>query len=596
MGRLHLLWRTNICIVKNPNLTNVNAITCVGTNMRLPIWLAATAFALHLLNPCAAQTASPTQPKRWVLADDVRVRAKPSADGNVLGSLPRGAELILKSPDVIDGFCLIEGEGRYGYMACKFLSAERIARLKAGEDGVPPDRRWVSGNGVTLRESPRKDATVLGRMALNHVVTLVEKDVGGGYCKVQPAVGLGGYTACQYLVSTPVVLANVVGSGPASAEYDPERAFALEPSWTALENYANVLRERNASKPAQGIRPRDDVLERMKAHLALGIMGAKPTPYEDWAELKRKAAAADLDSVQEGGRLVSQGKIVPQPLDLRMQQAMWAANELQSGIGIWGSLHDAISSKGGPERVIRLVRTLEFPSVLPSLFKNESELAPPGASAESASGRFGIVFRQLVAPRPKPAASAEETNGAGLYDMLSRTQVLTKPVKRVQLMRDGRLRVESSFLRQSETLWRDVDGPMCEGWVEGFGYGDADPNIWKYFGSEGNPNLKIRNGLKGSLYAFYTNIDLTLAAAIKTEIPMKLDRETTGFVRGVSLYYDLNGDGVPDVVVWEGQGKGPGHLEGPTTTDDRWYRLALANVSGAWKVLGSDIFGYGCGC
>jgi hypothetical protein len=100
----------------------------------------------------------------------------------------------------------------------------------------------------------------------------------------------------------------------------------------------------------------------------------------------------------------------------------------------------------------------------------------------------------------------------------------------------------------------------------------------------------------GSLFAFYTNIALPRGSAIRTEAPMQLDRNDTGFLRGIHLYYDLDSDGIPDLAVWEGHGKGPGHLDGSTTTDDRWYRLALANIAGRWKILGSDVFSYGCGC
>jgi len=99
------------------------------------------------------------------------------------------------------------------------------------------------------------------------------------------------------------------------------------------------------------------------------------------------------------------------------------------------------------------------------------------------------------------------------------------------------------------------------------------------------------------IYRFYTNIDLPRDAALRTEAQVKLDRNSTGFVRGTYLYYDIDGDGTPDIAIWEGEGKGPGDIStGPTTTDDRWYRLVLANINGAWKVLDSDEFSYGCGC
>ena len=567
--------------------------------MRSCSLIAGAALTLTILMPLTAQAASPAQPPRWVLADDLRVRAGPGLEHKVIGTLPRGAELILKTA-AVDNFCLIEGEGQHGYVACQYLSAERVARRRAGEGGVDAAQRWVSGNGVTLREAPRSDAAVVGRLALNTIVKLLREEVGSGYCEVRTASSPSAYTACRYLAITPVVLAHIRGYRRAdetpSPEYDPERAFWLEPGWEALEGYAEHLKQRHHAAPPQEPWPRSDALERMKAHLALGLKGRKPAPYPDWSELKRKASQ-DMDLSGEARRLQRQGKQVPENLWLRDGRTQNVANELQNAIGIWGPLHDAISAGGGAARVIRLVRTLEFPSVRASLFRSEAELAPPNATAEEASGRFAIVFRQLLTPRPKPKPGAEDGSGPGLYDMLARTQVLVRPVTRVQLFRDGRLRAEPSLIRMKETLWREVDEPMCSGWVPGFAYGEADTAIWRYFDSHHrNEQAKLNSNPAGSLFAFYTNIDLPRLTAVRTEIPMKLDREATGFVRGVHLQYDLDGDGVTDLAVWEGQGKGPGHLDGSTTTDDRWYRLVLVNIDGAWKVLGSDVFGYGCGC
>jgi hypothetical protein len=203
----------------------------------------------------------------------------------------------------------------------------------------------------------------------------------------------------------------------------------------------------------------------------------------------------------------------------------------------------------------------------------------------------------------KPGAEADSAavlSAAGLYDMQVRTQALVRPVHRVQLLRDGRLRVEPSVVSQKQTLWRDVDEPMCEGWEPGFGFGDgegryADDASMDAGSDATKPEKQKANPAKG-LFAFYTTMDMPLGRATLTQTTVKLNRDDTGFVRGTHLYYDLDGDGIPDLAAWEGQGHGPGHLDGPTTTDDKWYRLFLVNVNGAWKVLGSDVYGYGCGC
>ncbi|HQR23104.1 MAG TPA: hypothetical protein PKV98_19720, partial [Burkholderiaceae bacterium] len=126
------------------------------------------------------------QPPRWVQADGLRVRNGPGADREIKGVLQRGAQVILKSAEPFDGYCLVEGEGQYGYVACQYLSAEPVPRPRAGQGGVPADRRWIAGTSVVLRAGPTRDASVSGRLALNSTVRLLKEDAGAGYCEVQP--------------------------------------------------------------------------------------------------------------------------------------------------------------------------------------------------------------------------------------------------------------------------------------------------------------------------------------------------------------------------------------------------------------------------
>jgi SH3-like domain-containing protein len=290
--------------------------------------------------------ASSTQPPRWVSADDVRVRAGPGLEHKVVGALPRGAELILKTITEEGGYCLIEGEGQYGYVACRYLSAERIKRRKSGEDGIDAAQRWVSANAVTLREAPRPDAAVVARMALNTIVTLL-REAGGGYCEVRLTGGRqDGFTACRYLGVSPVVMAHVRGHRRAdealSPDYDPERAFWLEPSWSALESYVEHLKRLQPGIPRQGPWPRNEPLERMKAHLALGLRGPKPEPYVGWSELLRKASQ-NLDLSGEARRLQAKGEKLTQNTLRREAGMKSVANELSFALRIYGSLHDPIS-------------------------------------------------------------------------------------------------------------------------------------------------------------------------------------------------------------------------------------------------------------
>ncbi|MDQ1814073.1 hypothetical protein RBA41_12225 [Massilia sp. CCM 9210] len=546
----------------------------------------------------AAQAAPEAPPKRWVSADDVRLRAHPGADGKVRAILLRGTEMRLDGSAQTNGFCPASGAGNAGYVACEFLSAKPVARSQAGVDGVDAAQRWVSGSALTLRAAPLPTSAAVTRLPLNTVVTLVGEDRASGYCEVRSAAAAG-YTACRYLTRTPVILASVQGhriytTDPLPADYDPERVFWLQPSWSALEQYADYLKKRFPKLPQQGPFPRNEALERMKAHLALGVHGRKPAPYPSWSSLQRIALQHAAMS-KETSRLQAQGKTDAPALRTREQQSREIAANLRQSLGLWSELHLADESDGAG-RLAALIGALAFTEVQPSLFRTDEQIAPPDASAEQASGRFGIVFRQLVNPRPKPAPQAGDDNAPGLYDMLSRTDALVRSVQRVQLYRDGQLRALPSVLRKTETLWRYADEPECEGWTPGFAFGDADAGPWRFFGDTAAANRKTGLNPPGSLFAFYTTVDLPRGPAARTEASMTLDRAKTGFIRGTHLYYDLDADGIADLAVWEGEGKGPGHLDGPTTTDDRWYRLVLVNINGRWKLLGSDNFGYGCGC
>lgn len=379
---------------------------------------------------------------------------------------------------------------------------------------------------------------------------------------------------------------------PPSPDVDFVRAFRIAPGWQALEAYVSSFKERQPAPPLEGPWPSDAALEQMKAHLALGLTGPRPPPYADWTSLKRQAAQ-DVDVSAASLQLWEQHVELSKEDWGRQVRMLQVAHALQQAVGTSGQPNDDYTAAGGA-RTIQLVRALELPRVRPSLFRRDADLAPPGAGAEEVSGRFGIVFRQIVTPRHPISDPVQSTDGAGLYDMLTRTESLVRPVQQVRLFRDGRLTSTPSRLRVTETLWRDVDGPECEGWTPGFGAGDADAETWQHFESLGEAGT--RRLPTGSLYGFLTTMTLPRMKAARTRTTVRLNRDDTGFVGGTHLHYDLDGDGIPDLSIFEGQGRGPGHLDGPTLSDDRWYRLAFVNIDGAWKVLGVDTFGYGCGC
>lgn len=564
---------------------------------RRPMTAALTALLGLALAGLAPMSQALEQPPRWIKADDLRVRNGPGLDQPVRGLLQRGAQVTLKSPTPFDGFCLIEGDGLYGYVACQYLSADPVPRPRAGQGGVPADQRWVTGTAVILRAAPSREAPLLSRLAVNRTVRLIKADAGAGYCEVQPqdragkADGPSGFTACTYLGLEPLPAAEAAGYDP-----DPIRAFWRAPGWWKLEAHAQELAKALPESAKAGPWPRDEALERMKAHLALGLKGSPPPPLPDWAALKALAAAHDpalLSPARRNEARSGQDKALWE----REYRASSAAHRVAYALGLGGPLHDTISAEGGGERVLRLMRALELPTAAPSRFKSEAEIGPPGENAETLAGRFGGIYRTVVTPRKPQRRGDEPDAAAGLYDMLSRTDSLTRPVQFVRLHRDGMLTAEPNTAAYTEVLWRDVDEPQCTNWTPGFSFGDVDGPIWRY-GQDAGMGLTPppRRAGPPRLFGYNALQAPPRAKAERHEQVIKLDREATGFVRVVQMSFDIDGDGRPDLVVLEGVGRGPGHLDMMSTTDDPWWRLQLANIGGAWKVLGHDRFGYGCGC
>lgn len=557
--------------------------------------------ALSLTSALHVAAADDAVRERWINAAEVNLRSEPGTRGAVLALLPVGAPVRWIGASESAGFCEVDSSGTRGFVACRFLSASApTAPAKGAAGGTTV--RWVTGAGVNLRAEPTPQAPVLGRLPLNARVELLATLADSPYCEVATgipgAASLRGYIACRFLAATPLaidkIVAPVLADGRPNPQYDPARAFWLAPSWAGLDGYGlqlgAELKARNGIAP-EGLvpasRPVDVEFERMKAHLAKGIYGATPAPPPRWDDVRRLARAAGPQRVPAQTSAADRERI---------EGARQVAQSRLAGLlGLAGPAFDAADGSGGGVRLAGLVAVLEPPRAAPSLFKSASDIASPGASVEDLSGRFHIVATYRTRGRELGATLGTVD---GLWDIGQVTVALTQPVVRTTLFRDGRLATASVRPSETRVLWGGSEPPMCDGYVDGFAHGEADPRIWRYFGADASPDPEaLKRHPPGTLVSFATKSALALASAAPPVVLIQeLDRERTGFVAGTWLNFDLDGDGIVDLAVWEGTGKAPGHLDGPTETDDPYYRLFLANLGGRWHVLGTDAFGYGCGC
>ncbi len=496
--------------------------------------------------------------------------------------------------------CLPErsaARGRTCLAACAALGALAVGLAAAqspGADTPAGQDRWVNGSNVNLRSAPALSGEVLARLPRNAQVSLLAAQPGApgaassGYCHVAwwptpGGQGFTGYTACRYLGAAPVPAPTwqqaELPDGSPNMAFDPVRAFWLAPSWAGLEAYARRLEalrlpEYNGAVSAEerraAARPPDAELERMKAHLALGIYGPRPQPLLSWEALQEKARA-----------------VAANPADYLLGLA------LIDSLGLHGVSYSAADDTALENaQAAGLVRALALPSASPSLFKTQRDVAALHEGAAVLSGRFDIIHTYQTRAR---RAAPDDPFDSGLWNIGQVSVALVRPVARITLFRDGRVRAAASQARRTQQLWSGPETPWCEGFVAGFAQGDSDPRIWRDFGVA-DYDLKRLPNPSGSLVSFHTRLPVALTSARLVSQPLRLDRARTGFVSATQWHFDLDGDGVPDLVAIEGVGHGPGHLDGPTKTDDAWYRLFFANIAGRWFVLGHDTFAYGCGC
>lgn len=353
--------------------------------------------------------------------------------------------------------------------------------------------------------------------------------------------------------------------------------FADHPSWGTLEGYAWEIDDAWRKRGETGLPPKDRVLEAMKAELAKGFHGAPPAPRADVERLAGQVAAARRTGAPASEAVAASGRVV-------------------DALQLWAPPFHTSASEANP-RAFAVLESIERPPVRTSFFRTDGELAAPHDDPEALSGRFGIVHRWVVTPAKAPTADGFSPR---LYDIASYTHLLTRPLQRAVLQRDGGLQVAPSHARLRRGAYNEHG---CDGWNPGFAHGDlgAEDSAWRWFDTDygGMPAARTQAGhVPGSVYAFYlpSPSPLPHARATVSTREQVLDPETTGFVHATTLVYDLDHDAVPDLLVWEATGAGPGHMDEPTGSDDTWYRLVLVNIGGRWKVLGVDHFSYGCGC
>ncbi len=313
----------------------------------------------------------------------------------------------------------------------------------------------------------------------------------------------------------------------------------------------------------------DPQLERMKAWLEKGIVAAPPPSMPTWSETQAHARRIGV---------------------IESHDAVDGAEALNATIGLWpGSTWLASTEGSTTPHAAALVRSIELPAVRPSWLTSESEVALGHDDAEQLSGRFGVVHRLLRVDAPadtqaKPMFSDEVVGVA-----------LTRPLVKTVIHRDGRLDATATHGYAQRVVWGEGMGSnACEGFVPGFALGDADHDFHAATGMDAYARSQsARMQPVDSVLSIVTRDALPVEQALPTLTKRALDVESTGFASSTQIAYDVDADGVADLVVWEGRGA-PVPVDGRDTSLLR-HRIFFANVQGEWRVLGHDAVAFDCG-
>ncbi len=482
---------------------------------------------------------------RWVQVPVVAVRAEASPDAPVIAHLQQGSRLAAVQRVGNSDQCW--GSVRWdlsGAVPCQALSATPVAPRRAGQAGVPSDARWVAGQSVLLRAVPNAQGEVLARLPLNAELR-AEASPGGDYCAVRTVAAAGvsalrGHVACRYLADSPVAMERIAQprgpDGLPNPDFNPRLAFAIEPGW---ENLGHYLMWRNSTCEA-----------------AAGCAALARDP--ELAAKRRQLHGQTVDH-----------------RDAPRAWPAWAPDALRTVRGNGFEADDALNAA--------LWRALPMPAVRPSWFRNPAELAGPDEPLAELAARFDARQQWFVGELYAPGS---QFTGA-------RVERLTKKLQRIDLLGDGRVRGEEHTPQRANREWLRDDEAMCQNWHGvGYAFGDTDAATRQRNGFPVAPQA----GGPPRLFWLHSARPLPPGPARSERQVFALDRASTGFTRAELRPFDLDADGVPDLLWVELTGRGPGHLDVQPQHDDPWLRLLLVNLNGAWHLLSADAISWGCGC
>ncbi len=499
---------------------------------------------------------------------------------------------------------------RYRWLALCLIGCVAASGVAPALAADPrPGTQWVIGAQVNLRASPSLSATVLMRLPVNaEVILRGERSAGSVFCEVDwidaMQVAQRGHIACQYLGQAPLAghpLVTRNADAQTTATPSAQQLFWLLPNVGRLLAVGKRLEEsllteadreselalkqqqENGQMPALISRPKVAEFEAMKTHLARGVMGEVGLALTSWAAVKAQAIKLARSVRPRLPPEPAKGSGQPRPApELADSNAISRAAKLLH-VGDWA---------------LPIAHHIELPAVLPSFFKSTNELARPSAPAEAVSGQWRIPYR--VTTRPglywTRGVDNNESHVSGAWDIGQLTVKLDEPVLQHDVRRNGGVTTSRTQLERTWEPHGD-DEFQCP---DDFAFGESAPHMRAGAGSADGADIAAERAQTSTispqarLFRFFTIKPLPRGPFKVKTMRHKLDG-IAGFVSAQQMHFDIDGDGIFDLVVWEGTGQSQDEIHAPQRLDPH-MRMFFVNVNGEWKLLDQDAFTYGCGC
>jgi hypothetical protein len=439
---------------------------------------------------------------RWINAADVNLRSDATLGENIVGQLGFGEQVELIQPAVNKEFCVVDiknrdGGGR-GYIACHYLSAQPLFA------GISVS--WTNVSGVNLRAAPSEHAAIVTTLSKNVPLELMGTARGSDYCHVNTLNQTSatnrtqGYVACRYLRDEPFFWYIHGGSNQAL-----EKEFWRNPHYYTLLDYAARLEQLRAASLQPSLpKQKDAALERMKRHLTNALVTSADEPFGPTIEI----------------------------LPVHMKNTA-----LQAGEWHWASYSPRLSQS---------YEAFNLAKVEPSYFRIKAALAPLDASVRMLSRHFNvprtIQIQEFNALKTMRGASTRKWPAAlGVWDIAGATYTTAQPINTIALQRTGEISTHRPKVSKTIVEYGSSKDYACDirhsGFDVGRQQGVAEVNLEK------------------TLFQFYlmTPLNKSVLKAANRFIPM--DFKQTGFTSARLFLFDLDGDGIDDLTVWEGNGE-----------------------------------------